>query len=187
MFIVEKPSALLDVKDEEQIPVNANHEEMCKFGEREDGVYERVFKRVRRMMKDRKTSISDVSLTKTRMTNPAKRSYDEDGSFPHSKRARATLYSPSDHNLRRYYGDESDTSDDSDDNDGGGDSDASDGSDDNDGGGDSDTSDGSDDNDGGGDSDTSDGADDGDDLDNSNMGRGWQDEDDIHLDSDEDY
>jgi hypothetical protein len=171
--IVEKHSALLDIKDEEQIPVNANHEEMCKFDERGNGMYKRVFKRILGMMKNQKARISDVSLTQRPSTNPAKRSYDEDGLFPHSKRARVTLYSSSNHNLRRYCGDECDTSD---------------GSDDNDGGSDSDASDGTDGNDGGGGSDASTGSDDGGDLDNSNVGRGWQDDDEeFHLDDDEDY
>ncbi len=49
---MEKHSALLEIDGEEQIPVNANHEEMCKFGERQDDVYEKVFKRVRRMIKE---------------------------------------------------------------------------------------------------------------------------------------
>ena len=41
---------MLEVDGEEQIPVNTNHEEMCKFMERQDDTYEKVFKRVRRMM-----------------------------------------------------------------------------------------------------------------------------------------
>lgn len=49
---MEKHLALLEIDGEEQIPVNANHEEMCKFMERQDDVYEKVFKRVRRMMKE---------------------------------------------------------------------------------------------------------------------------------------
>ena len=48
---MEKHSALLEIDGEEQIPVDANHEEMCKFMDREDDVYEKLFKRVRRMMK----------------------------------------------------------------------------------------------------------------------------------------
>jgi hypothetical protein len=169
--VVEKPSALLDIKDEEQIPVDANHEEMCKFGKREDDVYRTVCRRIERMMKDQKTSISDESLTQGRVTNPAKRSYVEDSPFTHSKRARTPLYSSSNQNSRRYCGHESGTSDESDDNDAGRDSDASD-----------DTGY----NDGVGGSDASDSSDDGGDLDNSNVGRGWQDEDEIHSDVHED-
>ncbi len=49
---MEKHSALLEVDGEEQIPVNANHEEMCKFMGRQDDVYEKIFKRVRRIIKE---------------------------------------------------------------------------------------------------------------------------------------
>lgn len=45
-----KHSALLEIDGEEQIPVNANHEEMCRFEERQDDVYEKIFKRVHKMM-----------------------------------------------------------------------------------------------------------------------------------------
>jgi len=48
---VEKHSALLDIPGEDQIPVDANHEEICKFAHRNDAVYEKLFKRVRRMLK----------------------------------------------------------------------------------------------------------------------------------------
>ena len=51
-LVVEKHSALLDIGGEEQIPVDSNHEEMCKFMEREDDVYEKLFKRIRRMIKN---------------------------------------------------------------------------------------------------------------------------------------
>lgn len=40
--------------------MDANHEEICKFIEREDDVYEKVFKRIRRMIKG-KTSIPSNS------------------------------------------------------------------------------------------------------------------------------
>ena len=33
--------------------MNANHEQMCKFTEREDDVYEKVFKRIGRMIKEK--------------------------------------------------------------------------------------------------------------------------------------
>ena len=49
---MEKYSALLDLDEEEQIPVDANHEQMCKFMEREDDVYEKLFKRIRRIIKE---------------------------------------------------------------------------------------------------------------------------------------
>jgi hypothetical protein len=48
---VEKHSSLLDIPGEDQIPVDANHEDICKFAHRNDAVYEKLFKRVRRMLK----------------------------------------------------------------------------------------------------------------------------------------
>ncbi|KAH0541632.1 hypothetical protein FGG08_003922 [Glutinoglossum americanum] len=50
-LIVEKYSALLEVNGEDQVPVDADHRDMCKFGARDDPVYEKLFRRVRRMMK----------------------------------------------------------------------------------------------------------------------------------------
>lgn len=50
---MEKNSALLEIDGEEQIPVNANHEEICKFMGPQDDVYEKIFKRIRRMIKER--------------------------------------------------------------------------------------------------------------------------------------
>ena len=50
--VVEKDSALLEIDGEEQIPVDVNHEEMCKFKEREDDAYEKIFRRIRRVMKN---------------------------------------------------------------------------------------------------------------------------------------
>lgn len=49
--IVGKHSALLEVDGEDQIPVNADHRDMCKFAGRDDEAYEKLFKRVRRMVK----------------------------------------------------------------------------------------------------------------------------------------
>jgi hypothetical protein len=60
---VEKHSALLEIDGEEQIPVDANHEEMCKFMDREDNVYENLFKRVRRMIKKQASSHLNSSRT----------------------------------------------------------------------------------------------------------------------------
>lgn len=50
---MEKHSALLEIDGEEQIPVDADHEQICKFMEREDDVYEKLFKRIRRMIKEK--------------------------------------------------------------------------------------------------------------------------------------
>ncbi|KAH8588254.1 hypothetical protein B0O99DRAFT_693645 [Bisporella sp. PMI_857] len=49
--IVEKQSALLQVAGEDQQPINANHRDMCKFAARDDENYEKLFKRIRRMLK----------------------------------------------------------------------------------------------------------------------------------------
>jgi hypothetical protein len=47
---VDKHSSLLGVDGEDQIPVNANHREICKFAHRNDAVYDQLFKRIRRML-----------------------------------------------------------------------------------------------------------------------------------------
>lgn len=46
---MEKHSALLEVKHEEQIPVDADHSAICKFETDEDDTFEKVYKRVRRI------------------------------------------------------------------------------------------------------------------------------------------
>ena len=60
---MEKHSALLEIDGEEQIPVDANHEEMCKFMDRKDDVYEKLFKRVRRMIKEQGSAHLNSSRT----------------------------------------------------------------------------------------------------------------------------
>ena len=40
----------MDFDEEDQIPVDANHRDMCKFSTRSDQVYEKLFKRVRKMI-----------------------------------------------------------------------------------------------------------------------------------------
>lgn len=50
---MEKNSALLEIDGEEQIPVDADHVQICKFMKREDEVYEKLLKRIRRMIKER--------------------------------------------------------------------------------------------------------------------------------------
>ena len=60
---MEKHSALLEIDGEEQIPVDANHEEMCKFMDREDDVYEKLFKRVRRMIEEHSRAHLNSSRT----------------------------------------------------------------------------------------------------------------------------
>lgn len=60
--IVEKQSALLEVAGEDQIPVHAHHREMCRFRGR-DGDYEKLFKRIRRMLEVKDGSTRNVSGT----------------------------------------------------------------------------------------------------------------------------
>jgi len=48
--IVEKYSALLHVGNEEQIPVHADHQGMCKFKDEKDETYKQIYMRMRRMM-----------------------------------------------------------------------------------------------------------------------------------------
>ena len=49
---MEKHSALLEVDGEEQIPVDADHEQLCKFMEREYEIYKKIFKRICRIIKE---------------------------------------------------------------------------------------------------------------------------------------
>jgi hypothetical protein len=67
--VVEKPSSLLEIVEEEQLAVNANHVLMCKFESRDDETYEKVWKRVRRILKS-KTSLRIIgSNTKQNRDN----------------------------------------------------------------------------------------------------------------------
>lgn len=42
---------LLEISEEDQQPVDANHREMCKFNTRDDQVYQKLVKRLARMLK----------------------------------------------------------------------------------------------------------------------------------------
>jgi hypothetical protein len=53
---VDKHSSLLGVDKEDQIPVDANHQEICKFAHRDDAVYDQLFKRIRRMLNSMDTN-----------------------------------------------------------------------------------------------------------------------------------
>ena len=48
--IVDKHSALLQVDHEDQIPVEADHHEMCKFASPTDETYEKLYNRMRKMV-----------------------------------------------------------------------------------------------------------------------------------------
>ncbi|KAN0070689.1 hypothetical protein V8E54_011558 [Elaphomyces granulatus] len=77
-LIVEKHSSLLDIPGEDQIPVDANHEEICKFAHPDDAVYEKLFKRVRRMLKSVETDNRNNSNI------PSALSYNKHYSVPHN-------------------------------------------------------------------------------------------------------
>lgn len=51
--IVEKHSALLNVNGEEQIPVDANHRDMCRFEGRDDPVRETLQENTRNVESER--------------------------------------------------------------------------------------------------------------------------------------
>jgi hypothetical protein len=48
---MEKHLALLEIDGEEQIPIDVNHKEMCKFVESNNDIYKKLFKRIYRMLK----------------------------------------------------------------------------------------------------------------------------------------
>ena len=56
--VVGKSSALLQVKNEEQIPVDANHQDMCKFMSSTDKTYDKIHNRI--------TEVLDEYLEKQR-------------------------------------------------------------------------------------------------------------------------
>ena len=59
--MVEKHSALLEVHDEDQIPADKTHSELCKFEARNDAVYRKVSKRINRMLKKRDSRSAKTS------------------------------------------------------------------------------------------------------------------------------
>jgi hypothetical protein len=50
---------LLEVEQEEQIPVDADHSMMCKFMADSDDTFERVYKRIRRMRREARPTTTD--------------------------------------------------------------------------------------------------------------------------------
>ena len=60
---MEKHSALLETDHEEQIPVDADHSAMCKFENADDDIFEKVYKRVRRMRTSSRRIVQDQSGT----------------------------------------------------------------------------------------------------------------------------
>lgn len=46
-----KYSALLETEKEEQIPADTDHRGICKFKNKEDDVYDKIQKRIRRIIK----------------------------------------------------------------------------------------------------------------------------------------
>ena len=60
---MDKHSSLLEASGEDQIPVDANHKEICKFAHRNDAVYEKLFRRIKRMLKSVDTNNKGNSST----------------------------------------------------------------------------------------------------------------------------
>ena len=60
---MEKHSALLETNDEEQIPVDADHNAMCKFETDDDDTFEKVYKRVKRMRNNPRRITNEQSGT----------------------------------------------------------------------------------------------------------------------------
>ena len=50
--VVEKHSALLEVDKEDQVPVNADHSQICKFEKEDDDTFEKAWKRIERIRKE---------------------------------------------------------------------------------------------------------------------------------------
>ena len=58
--IVEKHSALLEVNDEDQQPVDSNHSEICKFDSQQDQTYQKLVKRLKRMLEHGNIILQDA-------------------------------------------------------------------------------------------------------------------------------
>ena len=60
---MEKHSALLEVEQEDQIPVDADHSMMCKFKADDDNTYEKVYKRIQRIRKEAGSTATEQAGT----------------------------------------------------------------------------------------------------------------------------
>jgi DICT domain-containing protein len=58
---VEKHSAMLEVPGEDQVLVNVNHQDMCKFASRDDETYQKLWKRIRRIIEENRSRHSSVT------------------------------------------------------------------------------------------------------------------------------
>jgi ankyrin repeat protein len=56
--VVEKHSALLEVDGEDQVPVNADHSQICDFETEDDDTFEKTWKRIERIRKEDGNCIS---------------------------------------------------------------------------------------------------------------------------------
>jgi hypothetical protein len=110
--VVEKHSALLNGKDEEQIPVDANHLDICKFDHREDQTYGHVSSRIRNLMRHQKASTIGKAPAQEWTANLNKRSYPNSGPFRHTKRAKTAYRLCGDRNSRKSQSANADISDD---------------------------------------------------------------------------
>ena len=60
---MEKFSALLEVSGEEQIMVDSNHSEMCKFATKDNDTYDKLVKRIRRILAGKSPGQPNLSST----------------------------------------------------------------------------------------------------------------------------
>lgn len=58
---MDRHSAFLDIDGEEQIPMDANHEDICKFSDRKDDNYEQVYIRVQKLITEAAGRFGDSS------------------------------------------------------------------------------------------------------------------------------
>jgi len=57
--VVEKHSALLEVDREDQVPVNTDHSQICKFENEDDDTFEKTWKRIERMRKENRAASTE--------------------------------------------------------------------------------------------------------------------------------
>lgn len=60
---MDKKSALLVVPNEESIPVDANHSEICKFEQQDNDTYEKCVARIKRILKKSNQRAENVAGT----------------------------------------------------------------------------------------------------------------------------
>lgn len=58
---MEKHSALLQVKGEDQLGVDADHRDLCRFKDRSDATYEKLYRRLNRMLEAKTVVLENIS------------------------------------------------------------------------------------------------------------------------------